>query len=155
MGITPFQPYTRAIKVYQKAIRKSNHKKGILMMAKKNSPAFNFYSSDFLTETTFFTNEQTGAYIKLLCYQHQFDYLTKEQILSVTKDEIVLSKFCEKNGKFYNKNLKEIIDKKKTHCKKQRENALKRWGKNEDATVMPSHKNGSALAMPLEIEKGK
>ena len=40
-------------------------------MEKNKDPAFLFYSSDFLTGTMFFTDEQVGKYIRLLCAQHQ------------------------------------------------------------------------------------
>lgn len=123
----------------------------------KKSPAFNFYSSDFLTSTTFWTNEQVGAYIRLLCYQHQFETLTLEQIKKITNDEEVISKFkVDKKGRYFNTRLKQEMDKKREHCEKQRENILKRWGKKGDTNVdtknIPSYKNGKDLVIPLENE---
>lgn len=80
------------------------------------SPAFNFYSSDFLTGTIFMSNEQKGAYITLMCYQHQYGHLTLEQIQSVTNDPSVLSKFInDNNGLFYNERLEKEITKKEKY----------------------------------------
>ena len=87
------------------------------------SPAINFYTSDFLTGTTFMTNEQVGAYIRLLSYQHQFGHLTKEQVFSITKDELVLSKFkVDKKGLFFNKRMDEEIEKRKKYSESRARN---------------------------------
>jgi len=32
-------------------------------------PAFQFYASDFLVDTIDLSNEELGAYVRLLCYQ--------------------------------------------------------------------------------------
>ncbi len=137
-------------------------------------PAFLFYSSDFLTGTTFFNDEQVGKYIRLLCYQHQFGKLTEQQMVSVCKgrDEIIFEKFSKDENGFYSQSrLSEEIEKRKKHAEKQRENARKRWNKSEQSQpyateirlqepeqnqkkemAMPLHNNGIATAMPLENE---
>ncbi len=95
-------------------------------MNKRNSPAINFYTSDFLTGTTFFTNEQVGAYIRLLCYQHQFGRLSKEQVYSVTEDEVVLSKFkVDKKGLYFNERMEFETEKKKKYSESRANNRLK------------------------------
>lgn len=87
------------------------------------SPAFNFYSSDFLTGTIFMTNEQKGAYITLMCYQHQYGHLTEEQIKSVTSDKAVLSKFrIDSKGLYYNERLEIEIMKKNKYCESRSNN---------------------------------
>ena len=87
------------------------------------SPAINFYTSDFLTGTTFMNNEQVGAYIRLLAYQHQFGHLQKEQVFSITKDEVVLSKFkVDKKGLFFNKRMDEEIAKRKKYSESRARN---------------------------------
>ena len=76
-------------------------------MKKKNSPAINFYSSDFLTGTTFFSNKEVGGYLRLLLYQHQLGHLNIEMINQVLNDfnenerEKVLSKFELDNNENY------------------------------------------------------
>lgn len=97
------------------------------------SPAFNFYSSDFLTGTIFMTNEQKGAYITLMCYQHQYGHLTKEQIISVTNDQVVLSKFkIDSNGLYYNERLDNEIKRKTKYCESRANNRRKKDEEKQD-----------------------
>lgn len=87
------------------------------------NPAVNFYTSDFLTGTAFMSNEQVGAYIRLLSYQHQFGRLTKEQVFSITKDDSVLSKFkTDKKGLYFNERMEEEITKKKKYSESRARN---------------------------------
>lgn len=108
-------------------------------------PAFLFYPGDFLTGTQFFTNEQAGKYIRLLMAQHQHGHLSKKQmefICGGVVDSEILGKFLKDEGCFfYNERLEIEIVKRQKHSKKQKENADMRW-----------HKNGNAVAMPLENE---
>ena len=87
------------------------------------NPAVNFYTSDFLTGTTFMNNEQVGAYIRLLSYQHQLGHLTEKQVFSVTKDESVLSKFKkDKKGLYFNERMEEEITRKKKYSESRSRN---------------------------------
>lgn len=96
------------------------------------SPAVNFYTSDFLTGVAFMTNEQTGAYIKLLCYQHQFGHLSKEQLNLVTNDDMVLAKFkLDEKGLYFNKRMDFEIEKKQKYSESRAKNRLKS-SENED-----------------------
>lgn len=91
-------------------------------------PAFLFYPSDFLTGVSFMTNEQVGKYIKLLCLQHQFGRLTRDQMNTILdeKDTEIWSKFeLDSDKKYYNKRLELEITKRSKHKEKQRENGLK------------------------------
>ena len=49
------------------------------------NPAFLFYTSDFITGTLFMNNEEVGAYIRVLCMQHQKGHLTEEEIKNICK----------------------------------------------------------------------
>jgi uncharacterized protein YdaU (DUF1376 family) len=112
-------------------------------------PAFLFYPNDFTVGTQFFSNEQVGIYVRILCAQHQHGHLSKSQIqrlcngISNSDDlEEVLNKFKQDSeGKYYNERLDDEILKRRKHSDKQRENANMRW-----------HKSGNANAMPLENE---
>ena len=108
------------------------------------SPAINFYTSDFLTGTTFMSNEQVGAYIRLLSYQHQLGHLSEEQVFSVTKDELVLSKFkVDKNGLYFNERMEEEIKKRKKYSEsraRNRSNSNKKT-KEEEKTYEEDMKN--------------
>lgn len=99
------------------------------------SPAINFYTSDFLTGTAFMNNEQVGAYIRLLSYQHQLGHLTEEQVFSITKDNVVLSKFkTDKNNLYFNERMEEEIKKRKKYSEsraRNRSNSNKKSEENE------------------------
>lgn len=108
------------------------------------NPAVNFYTSDFLTGTTFMSNEQVGAYIRLLSYQHQLGHLTKEQVFSITKDDVVLSKFkTDKKGFYFNERMEIEITKKKKYSEsraRNRSNSNKKTDK-KDKTYEKDMKN--------------
>ena len=108
-------------------------------------PAFLFYSSDFLTGTIFFSHDQVGKYIRILCAQHQHGRLSLDQMRSVCSGEVdtqILSKFeKDEKGLFFNPRIEQEIEKRKAHSSKQKLNASMRW-----------HKSGNAMAMPLEDE---
>ena len=119
---------------------------------KNKSPAFNFYSSDFLTGTMLMTNSQKGKYITLLCLQHQKGVLSENEFFSIVKgsDEVVISKFFrDRKGNYYNERLKKVMEEKELYIEKQRAKANKRWSKKEEKKVC----RGNAVAMPkIEIE---
>jgi len=110
-------------------------------------PAVLFYTSDFIAGTLTMTDAQRGKYILLLCLQHQQGFLTEHDILKVCRkfDDKIYGKF-EKDtlGYFYNKRMLLESEKRNKHCEKQRENANKRWNKDEC--------HGIAKGMPLENE---
>jgi len=90
-------------------------------------PAFLFYSSDFLTGIEFFSYEQTGRYIKLLCLQHQHGRLKEKYLRQICGDDAdVLQKFArDEAGLYYNERLEIEINKRKEYCDSRRENRLK------------------------------
>jgi uncharacterized protein YdaU (DUF1376 family) len=91
-------------------------------------PAFLFYSSDFLTGTMFFTDEQVGQYIRLLCAQHQKGRLSEKDMLHICKsyDKDIFSKFTkDADGNFYNDRLEVEINKRKEYTESRRNNRLK------------------------------
>ena len=67
-------------------------------------PAILFYTDNFLSGTMFFTDEQTGRYIRALCAQHQHGHLTEKELNSIIKnDPDILLKFkMDSEGKFFN-----------------------------------------------------
>lgn len=89
-------------------------------------PAFLFYSQDFATGTQFFTDEQVGKYIRLLCAQHQHGHLPEKHMLSICKthDADVLSKFQkDEQGRYYNERLEAEISRRKKYTESRRSNA--------------------------------
>jgi hypothetical protein len=92
-------------------------------------PAFLFYSSDFLTGTQFFTDEQTGKYIKLLCLQHQQGHLNLKDMLKICKrqDKDIFRKFKkDENGLFFNERLESEVVKRNKYSKSRSENRKKK-----------------------------
>jgi len=102
-------------------------------------PAFLFYTSDFLTGTSFLTNEQIGKYIRLLCHQHQNGHLKEKDMLKIclTYDEDVFEKFeKDENGLFFNVRLDEEIHKRKAYSESRRNNRKKKEVKEEDMSII-------------------
>lgn len=94
---------------------------------KTKTPAVLWYPSDFIASTIFWTNEQCGAYIRLLNYQFTTGHLTKEQLESVTNDELVLSKFKkDRKGHFFNKRMEEEIQKRSKYSESRANNRRKK-----------------------------
>lgn len=118
-------------------------------------PAFLFYSSDFLTGVSDLTMVERGQFITLLCLQHQKGHLT-EKVMRLQCGGIpnadVLAKFrIDENGLYYNERIEQERDRRSKHSAKQRENAFKRWNK-DNSTIKQTLSNGNAMAMPLETE---
>lgn len=111
------------------------------------NPIFPLYYNDLLGSTKTWTDEEFGAYVRLLIeqwdnnfvpspyqdstnpLQPNFQRLTRIAT-SVEKNWRILStKFTEVDGGLQNKRLEEIRDLKQKHAEKQRENVLKRYQK--------------------------
>lgn len=89
------------------------------------NPAVLWYPSDFIASTSFWTNEQCGAYIRLLNYQFVLGHLTEEQINKITDDKTVTCKFIkDKNGLFFNKRMELEINKRTKYSKSRSKNRL-------------------------------
>jgi uncharacterized protein YdaU (DUF1376 family) len=89
-------------------------------------PAFLFYTQDFYTGTQFFSDEQVGKYIRLLCAQHQHGHLPEKHMLSICKthDEDVFHKFVkDEAGLYYNKRLEIEVNKRNSYTESRRNNA--------------------------------
>ena len=72
-------------------------------------PAVLFYTSDFLSGTSFFNHEQRGQYILLLCQQHQLGCIPENHMISIcgSLDSPVVRKFArDDNGNFYNERMR-------------------------------------------------
>lgn len=108
-------------------------------MKKQKDPAFLFYSRDWLTGTSFFTFEQKGKYIDLLCAQHDHGHLSEKQISVICRGEIdeeVMAKFeCDEDQKWFNAKLDDEIRRRKDYSLQQQERALRRWDAKKDATA--------------------
>lgn len=96
------------------------------VMKSQKDPAFLFYSSDFLSGTMFFSDEQVGKYIRLLCCQHQNGHLKEKHMLTICGgyDEDIFSKFeQDENGLYYNRRLDAEILRRSKYTESRRKNA--------------------------------
>jgi uncharacterized protein YdaU (DUF1376 family) len=97
-------------------------------------PAFLFYSADFTVGTQFFTAEQVGIYIRLLCAQHQHGRLYEHHmkiicgsydfhsdILRVVKEKFIV----DEQGRFFNERLEVETQKRAAYSKSRGENRSK------------------------------
>jgi hypothetical protein len=95
-------------------------------------PAFLFYVGDFNDGTQDFTNEEVGAYLRLLLFQFSQGHLPLERIqrkLGYDFDRlwpVLSSKFLQdSNGNYYNARLQVEQIKRREFCESRRENRNK------------------------------
>lgn len=131
------------------------------------SPAFQFYVQDFLSGVKFFSAEETGAYILLLCEQWDSGFIeNNEKILkkitgiSPKKLQKVLEKFEKKENKFINKRLHEEKVKREEFITKSRlageESAKKRAEeKARSVGIGLQPKGNSSLSSSLSSSTSK
>ena len=105
-------------------------------------PAVLFYTSDFLVGTMFFTDEQTGKYIKLLCYQHQKGRLTEKDMLKICKeyDKDIFNKFLkDEDGLYYNERMDKEFAKRREYSESRRNNRLANKDMNKICKTYDKH----------------
>jgi uncharacterized protein YdaU (DUF1376 family) len=93
-------------------------------------PAVLFYTSDFIAGTQFFSDEQCGQYIRLLCQQHQLGHIPNEHMLNICKtyDSPVWQKFVkDANGGWYNERMELEKEKRIKYCASRRSNKMKEY----------------------------
>ena len=90
-------------------------------------PAVLFYTSDFLSGTFTMTLEEKGAYITLLCLQHQKGKLTDRDLHMYKDMSEVIGKFEKlEDGFYYNLKMKDCTEKRKRYSESRRNNRLKK-----------------------------
>lgn len=88
-------------------------------------PAVLFYTSDFLSGTSFFTDAERGQYITLLCEQHQLGNIPENHMIIVcgSLDSVVIKKFVkDKEGYYYNIRMREEAIKRANYCNSRSNN---------------------------------
>lgn len=95
-------------------------------------PAFLFYYQDFLVGTTFMTNEEVGAYIRILCHLADKGGLSEEHMKNICQSydiyKSIKSKFkLNGDNTYYNDRLRSEIEKRQKYAESRRNN---RSGKN-------------------------
>ena len=109
-------------------------------------PAFLFYYQDFLVGTSFMTLEETGAYIKLLCFQAAKGHLSEEAILKKIPAPIwqsICCNFKKDNNGFFNDRLEQEIQKRRLFTESRRKNLHmdKHMVKHMDRVLTPHMEN--------------
>lgn len=109
-------------------------------------PAFLFYSSDFLTGTMFWTNEQVGLYMRMLCAQHQHGgridtNVLRTQCESITNGQVVYSKFKHDKDGSYNERMQLEMEKRKAKSVKAAASVQKRWNKSKSQDTYERNTN--------------
>ena len=100
-------------------------------------PAFLFYPSDFNDGTQDFTNEEVGAYIRLLLFQFSQGRLTIDRIKRKLNSDfdrlwpIISGKFkIDSDGLYFNERLEAEVTKRKAFSESRRNNIKKRYEKD-------------------------
>lgn len=126
-------------------------------------PAFLFYSDNFQSGTQFFSDEQTGKYIRLLCAQHLHGHLSEKHMMFICKtyDLDIWSKFKKDGeGKFYNERLeleilrrksysesrstnRKSVNKKKKHMKKTSKSYVNHMGIGDGDGIEIGNRSGN------------
>jgi uncharacterized protein YdaU (DUF1376 family) len=137
--------------------------------AENKAPAFQWYPKDFLTDDAVLamTNEQVGAYAKLLSHAWLHpDGLSSAPSVLAKMTHCTVQRFerCiwpgvrikfeqNANGKWFNPKLEKIRQEQSEYRADRSESgkrgAKARWQKDGSAMAQPSSKNGSAIVLPL------
>ena len=93
-------------------------------MGKNKDPAVLFYTSDFLADTTLWTYEELGRYIKLLCIQHLQDGVSEDDFIAVSDGyKRVVDKFAlGDDGKYRNKRMQAEQDRRQAYSESRSKN---------------------------------
>jgi len=130
--------------------------------------AVSWYADDFLSGVSDMTNEQAGAYAKLLSMQQSKGPLTKEQLNSVTSDKFVHKKFQYNadDGTYANPRMEKEVKARLAHQAAQRDRVNKRWnkglvtdgnggGKSDGAEDQSGYRGNTAVIPVLKDLKDK
>ena len=93
-------------------------------MGKNKDPAVLFYTSDFLADTTLWTYEELGRYIKLLCIQHLQDGVSEDDFIAVSDGyKRVVDKFAlGDDGKYRNKRMQAEQERRQAYSESRSKN---------------------------------
>lgn len=114
-------------------------------------PAFLFYSGDFLVGTALMTDQETGQYIKLLCFMHQSGHIAKEDMINICPNVSprVVAKFkIDSEGRYYNERLDKEVDKRKKYSESRRINRMKKDMNN----ISKTHDESYVVAVSTHME---
>jgi hypothetical protein len=105
-------------------------------------PAVLFYTADFLTGTAFFTDEQRGQYIRLLCEQHQNGHIPEQHMIEICKsrDSVVMKKFKkDSSGNYFNIRMEDEKERRVKYSESRSKNRLSGNTKETYDTTYDNH----------------
>jgi hypothetical protein len=108
-------------------------------------PAILFYTSDFLSGTAFFTDEQRGQYIRLLCEQHQNGHIPERHMIDICKtyDSPVLRKFTkDEQGLYFQERMEKEIQRRVSYSESRRNNRFSKRDKEDMKGDVSQHMSG-------------
>ena len=122
-------------------------------MPRNKDPAVLFYTSDFLADTTLWTYEELGRYIKLLCIQHLQDGVSEDDFIAVSDGyKRVVDKFTlGDDGKYRNKRMQAEQERRQAYSESRRNNINKRYSKTVCDTS-ELHMNNICSTSELHME---
>ena len=115
-------------------------------------PAVLFYTSDFISGVSFFSMEQKGQYVTLLCEQHQIGHIPENHMISIcgSIDSPVIKKFIKDDeGLYYNKRMDIEKERRLNYCKSRSNN---KSGRKKKKSYDKSHENHMNVHMETENE---
>lgn len=110
---------------------------GRVLIDMAKDPAFLFYSDNFQSGTQFFSDEQTGKYIRLLCAQHLHGHLQEKHMLMICKsyDKDIWDKFIkDADGKYFQHRLELEISRRKMYSESRSSNRKGHFKKKNKQT---------------------
>ena len=131
---------------------------GLFKITMAKDPAVLFYTSDFLSGTAFFTKQQRGEYITLLCEQHQLWSIPESHMVEIcgTQESPVFKKFIrDDDGTYYNQRMRDESVKRSKFCDARRKSIEKRYVRNthvEHTKVRMENENENRNEIKKEIE---
>lgn len=130
-----------------------------MSIGKNNTPAVLFYSQDFLAGVAEMTNEEIGAYIKLLAYQNVHGHMSAGYIKRVCPDcpPYVLEKFSvDENGDYYSERMEKEIQKRNNYSKSRSNNRKETHGETHEEhmkNISSSYEKHMETETEIETEK--
>jgi len=134
----------------------------------RRSPSFQLYCSSFLASCITMTNQQVGAYIRLLCWQWDHDAVPSQEeslrkiLGGITKREfraiwdVLRNKFVEENGLLRNPRLEVERQNQLEYRQKQRERgaagARARWPRHSDPIALESSTSTKSKQTILTVQ---
>jgi hypothetical protein len=120
-------------------------------------PAFLFYYSDFLVGTDDLTNEETGAFIRCLCFQAAKGPLSEKHMIKICSSHDVHNAIKKKftaqpDGTFLNERLQIEIEKRAAFSESRRQNRMNKGKTKKSEKSNQNHINNISFSYDQHME---